>query len=78
MFFLTAHFCRNILIHHLTAHTTKAHRCVWAPVMVVEATTIARQLLVILHGPSDSIRFLPFIGACVVILLVTIILRGLA
>jgi len=78
MFFLTALFCRNIIIHHLTAGRAKAHRCVCAPVIVVAATTIVPHLLILLRGLSTSIRFLLFSGACNVILLVTFISSGLA
>ncbi len=78
MFILTALFCRNIIVHHLTAGREKVHRYVCAPVMVVAATTVVLHLPVLLRGLSVNIRFLLFSGACVVLILVTFIPKGLA
>jgi len=78
MLFLTAHFLRNIHIHDLTAHRAKAHRSVWTPVIVVEATTVVLHLPVLLRGLSINFRFLLFNGACIVILLFTSVSSGFA
>ena len=57
MFFLTTHFSGNLVIHHLAAHWTKAHRCIWTPVVEVGTTAFSRH-----HLYSPSPLFLPFIS----------------